>query len=98
MGLSLQDRGMVDKIIDGFVTELSKSPHPFQDQEVAKSLHVKSIEDFIFGSIYGNISGIVNAYFTFIKNRKATQEEFQEIAQITLKRLPEIREKIFFGQ
>jgi len=98
MGLSIQDRGFLDKLIDSFVNNLSNSSHPFQDKEMAQLLHVKSIEDFIFGSIYGSIIGNVNGYFTLVKNGLPNQEELKEISEVIVKRLPEIKEKIFFGK
>ena len=98
MGLSIQDRGSLDKLIDSFVNNLSNSTHPLQDKEIAQLLHVKSIEDFIFGSIYGSIIGNVNGYFSLVKHRLPNQEELKEIGDVIVKRLPEIREKIFFGK
>lgn len=98
MGLSIQDRGFLDKLIDVLVNNLSNSTHPLQNKEAAQLLHVKSIEDFIFGTIYGSIIGNVNGYFTLVKNGLPNQEELIEIGEVILKRLPEIREKIFFGK
>ena len=98
MVLSLEERGMLEKIIDEIIATIKTYKEMFVDPRVKQTFHIEKLEDFLFGMMYGEINCTFSSYFTTIKHRKPDQSELHEVSQVILKRLPEIRNAIYFTE
>ncbi|HEX5457396.1 MAG TPA: hypothetical protein VFX64_03315 [Candidatus Nitrosotalea sp.] len=47
---------------------------------------------------YGELNSSISSYFTTVKRSKPDPTELGEISDIVLKRLPEIRNSIYFSE
>lgn len=102
MGLSVDDRGMLEKIIDAQIKQIPKYVEFARDEHVKKGLMLNSDYDFVMGQAY---NGIVSSFSSYYFNKITTMltilnvEEFknqmQEIVNVIINRMPEIRKAIF---
>jgi hypothetical protein len=95
MALSSQNRGMLEQIIDreiGYVETLMRT---FQDPQIKSQLHITKEEDFVLGMAWGYIMGKFDASFLAVNQRSSNTEESEEVINIILNRVREIKEAIF---
>ncbi|MGI0082144.1 MAG: hypothetical protein ACREAF_00715 [Nitrosopumilaceae archaeon] len=98
MVLSAEDRGMLEKIIDAVIATIKEQKKMFENPIVKQEFHVEKIEDFLFGMFYQEITSTFSTFYTTFKHRRPNESELQEIVQVVLKRLPEIRNAIYFTE
>ncbi len=55
MGLSIRDRGVVDKLIDQAVKAVPGWMETYRNEVTRKFCHIDKVEDFVFGICYGYI-------------------------------------------
>lgn len=98
MVLTPEDRGIIEMIIDQIVKTGKNQKKDMLNPKVKQALHLKSPEDFVFGMFYGELNSSISSYFTTVKRRMPDLVELAEITDIILKRLPEIRNSIYFTE
>ena len=96
MGLSSNDRGFLDQVIDRTTNDAKNTKSMFVDPQIKTAFQLKNPEEFVFGRAYGQIFQSFSSYFPTINKRLATEEELQEVSQVIIRRLPELRQAIFF--
>jgi len=95
--LSIHDRGTLESIIDHTI----KTAKPFNqviDSEFSKELHLEKPSDFIFGMIIGEIHIGFSSYYNQVHGEFINDMARKEVAQIIIRRLPEIRQAVYFEE
>ncbi|MCE9651496.1 MAG: hypothetical protein K8Q89_00290 [Nitrosarchaeum sp.] len=98
MGLNEFDRGSLDKIIDQAINHSKENLNMFIDPKVKQGFHLTNVEDFVFGMVYDEIFHKFGNHFTTFNRRLPNQSENDEIVQVIIKRLAEIRQAIYFKE
>ena len=92
--LSSFDKQTLEEIIKLSTLEAQKIVRSYGNREILSAMKIENIQDFAFGACYALISHIFPEYFTKANNHKPNQEEMNEISQIIIQKLPEIRNSI----
>ncbi len=95
MGLSITDRGMVDKIIDEAVKAIPGWMETYRDEVNRKFYHIDNIEDFVFGICYGYILSAFSHLYSLEHKEDAPPEHIKEFVSVFNNRMKEIKEAIF---
>ncbi len=95
MALSVEDRGMVEKIIDEGIRQIPSLMQLFRNEELLRLYQIKTVEDFIFGITYGQIQLSFGNHFRLTHNQDPDHEQMQEFASAFNNRIKEIKEAIF---
>jgi len=95
MSLGPEDRGVLEKIIDGAIMEIPTQMLAFRDPRIMELMAIKEQNDLIIGMALGYIVGRFLTYFFANHIRVATFEELLEVYQVVLKRSAELRSAIF---
>lgn len=95
MGLSIKDRGMVDKIIDETIKMIPEWMTAYRHEDLIKFYHYEKAEDFVFGMAYGYIQCGFSHFFRNYYGFNPTQEQLDEFVKVFNKRMSEVREAIF---
>ena len=95
MGLSTQNRGMLEKIIDFELIQIEQLMRAFQDPEIKSQIQITKEEDFVLGMAWGYIMGKFDASFFAVNGRSCNKEESEESVNILLNRVREIKDAIF---
>ena len=93
MGLSLEDRGMLEKMID---TTIKVIPEMMVVARANKTKMLIDAEfDFVYGEACGRCDGAFTMYFSITHDKLATPDERNEVWDIIEKRAQELREAVF---
>jgi hypothetical protein len=95
MVLDVVVRGLLEKQIDIVIDTIPYFMSRFRKKELKDTLQFKDEEDFMYGMAYG---GIVFGFSQIVKSllgRKPTDEETLEVQTIIVKRMREVKDKIF---
>jgi|APSaa5957512535_1039671.scaffolds.fasta_scaffold03812_6 hypothetical protein len=98
MGLTSADRGILDQLLDNSINNAKRNLKFFSSDLIKQGFQLNNIEEFVFGIEYGTITQAYSNYFNSIHFRIPTPEEGDEITQVVLKRLPEIKKAIYFSE
>lgn len=98
MGLSSEDRSFIEKTIDHTKKSIKNDSLEFHLPKVKQALQIENSQDFVFGMAYGEILQAFSDNFVMHHNRIATKDEINELNEVIMRRLKEIREVIFFGK
>lgn len=83
------ERGYIEQFIDGLLTEEQVTTMRKRFDELAPYVH--SVDDAIFGCIYGTLLTGCLDQLLIIRQRGATIEEIQEVRNIILEKIPRIK-------
>ena len=93
MGLSEEDRGMLEKIID---TTIKVIPEMMVVARANKKRMLIDAEfDFVYGEAFGRCDGAFTMYYTITHDKPATPDEMNEVTDLIERRAQELREAIF---
>ncbi len=95
MGLSVTERGFLDKMIDKEIAQIPSHVRRCRDPQTKAKFQLKEPDDFVFGIAFGSIMSDFTTYHSMIYNRSLTQEEMEEAVSVINKRMVEIRNAIF---
>ncbi len=95
MGLSSNDRGQLEKIIDRVISKAGDHVKTIRQPEIKKKFMIQREEDFVLGWAIGTIVADFSNYFTLANRRMITLEEVIEVMKIVKMRIREIRDEIF---
>ena len=95
--LSSHDRGTLEGIID-HVIKSAKSHSKIVDSEFSKELHLEKPTDFVFGMIIGEVTTAFGSYYNQVHDQFIDDTINKEVAQIIIRRLPEIRQAVYFEE
>jgi len=95
MGLSIRDRGMVDKIIDQAVKAIPGWMDTYRSEKTRKFYHYDKVEDFVFGMCNGYIVSGFSHLYKLEHKEDAPSEDIKEFVNVFNNRMNEIREAIF---
>ena len=98
MVLTTIDRGALETFIDRIIKKAKKDAKTFADERARKAFHINNSEDFVFGLAYGGINSSFSGYFESLHQRQPDAEELEQITNIILRRLPEIKKAISFEE
>jgi len=98
MRLNSTDRGILDQIIDISINNAKRNFKFFSNEKVKQGFQLKNIEEFVFGIEYGTITNAYGNYFKSVHFRIPTDEEADEMTEVIMKRLPEIKKAIYFEE
>ena len=74
MGLSYTDRGMIEKLIDGAITDMSSTVNFIRNYRYSKILKEKDGNDFVLGYVIGRIDTTFKAE-VFAQDRVLTSRQ-----------------------
>lgn len=94
MGLTVQDRGVLEKLIDEAIDFCPPYIHLLQNNQSPIAKHIKNVEDYVLGQMHGYVIG---GYMDYITNQysRPTPELLSEIQQVLHNRTAEMKEAIF---
>ena len=95
MGLSVIDRGFLDKIIDKEIAEIPSQVKSFREPRIKTKFQLKEPNDFVFGVAFGTMLDSFSSYYTQIYQKPPTQSEIDEVVSVIDNRIAEIRNAIF---
>ena len=98
MGLTSTDRGILDQIIDNSVNNAKRNFKFFSHEKIKQGFQLKNVEEFVFGIEYGTITNAYGNYFNSVHFRVPTTEEVDEMTQVIMNRLVEIKKAIYFEE
>lgn len=98
MGLTPADRGILDQLLDQSINNVKSNLKLFNNDLTKQWFQLNNVKEFVFGIEYGTITRAYSNYFGSIYSRITTPEEADEIIQVILKRLPEIKKAICFSE
>jgi hypothetical protein len=87
-------RGILERKIDEGIASIPTLIAIFRQGNITQ-LGVKTLEDYIFGLIHGNIIGQFETIYKVMYFQNLTPDITQEVTNIVLRRSREIREAIF---
>jgi hypothetical protein len=93
MALDLEDRGLLDSLIDNMVKKLPDFVRAFRAEE--RKYQIKNEEDFMLGWAHGRITATFSAFRISKKGQSLTVEEANQVERILQKRMGELRSAIF---
>jgi len=96
--LSQNDRGVIETIIDLVIKSARVESKSMQDTEFSKQLHVENVPDFVFGMAIGEINMGFSSHYKTVHNELLGDEGRKEVSEIIIRRLPEIRQAIYFEE
>ncbi len=95
--LSTSDRGALESFIDHAIGT-AKAETQIVDSEFSKELHLEKPGDFVFGMIIGEITIAFSSYYNQAHGQFIDDVIRKEVAQIIIRRLPEMRQAIYFEE
>jgi len=95
MGLSIRDRGVVDKLIDQTVKGVPGWMKTYRAEEIRKFYHYDKVEDFVFGLCYGYILSGFSYLYRLEHNENPPPEQITEFVNVFDNRMKEVRDAIF---
>jgi len=95
MGLSIRDRGMVDKIIDQSIKAVPGWMDTYRAEEARKFYHYDKVEDFVFGMACGYIQSGFSYLYKLEHKEDAPPEDIKEFVHVFNNRMNEVRDAIF---
>jgi len=94
MGLTVEERGQLEKAIDQAVNIIPPTLPLLRNDASPLNKHVENKEDFVLGQMLGWTFGVMAEYMTQ-KGKLPTPDILNEITNVVLNRMPELKEAIF---
>lgn len=95
MGLSIEDRGWLESMIDNQIKATPELVKYFRLPENKREYQIKDENEFAFASLFGYIVGKFEMFYASIHNKTLTGNEQDEAMSIIKKRLREIKDSLF---
>ncbi len=95
MGLSIRDRGMVDKIIDQALKAVPGWMDTYRAEQARKFYHYDKVEDFVFGMACGYIQSGFSYLYRLEHNENPPPDQITEFVNVFDNRMKEVRDAIF---
>ncbi len=95
MGLSIRDRGVVDKLIDQAVKAVPGWMDTYRAEETRKFYHYDKVEDFVFGLACGYIQSGFSYFYKLEHKEDTSPEHIKEFVHVFNNRMNEVRDAIF---
>jgi len=94
MDLTPEERGQLEKVIDEAINIIPSTLPVLREEDSPIGKHVKNKEDFVLGEMIGWVFGTMAEIMTQ-KGKSATSETINEITEVVLRRMPQLKEAIF---
>ena len=94
MAIDATMRGLLEQYIDSIVIAIPNIEQTFFDPPKKAQLQIQNEKDFALGVALGNIQNAFLTSFVSIQARYPNLEEIEEISNIIIRRMPEIRNAI----
>jgi hypothetical protein len=95
MALNATMRGLLEKMIDIQVKDAKGMAASARMPEFKKKMSLTSEGDFLVGMAFGSIFHSFSTAYRSAYGRMPSEEEVQEISDIIIKRMAEVRNAIF---
>ncbi len=95
MGLTIEDRGMVEKIIDETINHIPEWMKMYRQEGMKTFYQFDKVEDFVLGVCYGYIQSGFSHLYRFNHNENPTPEQITEFVNVFNNRMREVRDAIF---
>jgi len=95
MALSDEERGFLEKLIDGSIKEIKSTIDIARNESNRKEWQIQNDGDFALGWAMGTIFDNFALYLTNSRQRNPEHEDIEQAVEIITKRVREIKEAIF---
>jgi len=94
MNLTSEERGQLEKAIDEAINIIPPTLPVLRKEDSPLGKHVENKEDFVLGQMIGWTFGIM-AEIMARKGKSPKADTINEITDVVLKRMPQLKEAIF---